>query len=74
MPTLPGDYPSVLCAFAPYFSNWVWQHAQVLLLGTILTTGQRTVTAALRMVGLSSERHFQAYHRVLIAPPGRVGP
>jgi hypothetical protein len=65
MPTLPTDYLSLICAFAPYFSNWVWQHAQVLLLGTILTPGQRTVTAALRIVGLSAERHFQTYHRVL---------
>ncbi|MDW8326573.1 MAG: transposase [Anaerolineales bacterium] len=65
MPTLPSDYLSVLCMFAPYFSNWVWQHAQVLLLGAILTIGQHTVTAALQIVGLSSERHFQTYHRVL---------
>jgi len=65
MPTLPNDYLSLICAFAPYFSNWVWQHAQVLLLGAILTPGQRTVAAALRIVGLSAERHFQTYHRVL---------
>jgi hypothetical protein len=65
MPTLPADYLSVIGAFARYFSNLVWQHAQVLLLGAILTPGQRTVTAALRIVGLSAERHFQTYHRVL---------
>jgi len=65
MPTLPNDYLSLICAFAPYFSNLVWQHAQVLVLGAILTPGQRTVAAALRIVGLSAERHFQTYHRVL---------
>lgn len=65
MPTLPNDYLSVIGAFAPCFSNLVWQHAQVLLLGTILTTGQRTVAAALRIVGLSAERRFQTYHRLL---------
>jgi hypothetical protein len=65
MPTLPKDYLSLICAFAPHFSNSVWQHAQVLLLGAILTPGQRTVAAALRVVGLSAERHFQTYHRVL---------
>ena len=65
MPTLPRDYLSLICAFAPHFSNLVWQHAQVLLLGAILTPGQRTVAAALRIVGLSAERHFQTYHRVL---------
>lgn len=65
MPTLPTDYLSVICAFAPCFSNPVWQHAQVLLLGAILSPGQRTVTAILRIVGLRAERHFQTYHQVL---------
>lgn len=65
MPTLPGNYLSLISAFAPYFSNLVWQHAQVLVLGAILAPGQRTVTAVLRIVGLDTERHFQTYHRVL---------
>lgn len=65
MPTLPKNYLSALCLFVPYFSNLVWQHAQVLLVGALLAPGQRTVTAALRIVGLSAERHFQTYHRVL---------
>lgn len=65
MPTLPSEYLSVIGVFAPYFSNLVWQHAQVLLLGAILAPGQRTVTAGLRIVGLSAEQHFQTYHRVL---------
>jgi hypothetical protein len=65
MPTLSSDYLSVIGAFAPLFSNLVWQHAQVLLRGAILTPGSRTVAAALRIVGLSAERHFQTYHRVL---------
>jgi DDE superfamily endonuclease len=65
MPTLPTDYLSLIGAFAPLFSNLVWQHAQVLVLGAMLTPGQRTVAAALRIVGLSAERHFQTYHRVL---------
>ena len=65
MPTLPNDYLNLIREFAPYFSNLVWQHAQVLLLGAILAPGQRTVAAVLRIVGLSAERQFQAYHRVL---------
>jgi hypothetical protein len=36
-----------------------------LLLGAILTPGPRTVSAALRIMGLSMEKHFQTYHRVL---------
>jgi hypothetical protein len=31
----------------------------------ILTPAQRTVTAVLRIMGLSHEPHFQTYHRVL---------
>ena len=38
---------------------------QVLLTGAILAPGKRTVTAALRVMGLSDDRHFQTYHRVL---------
>jgi len=65
MPTLPVDYLNLIQVFAPLFSNLVWQHAQVLLLGAILAPGQRTVSAALRIMGLSLEKHFQTYHRVL---------
>ncbi len=70
MPTLPDDIiPSeviaVLTAFAPLFSERVFAHAQVLLVGAILTPGRRTVTAALRAMGLAHETHFQNYHRVL---------
>ena len=65
MPTLPTDYLSLIQIFAPYFSNCIWQHAQVLLLGAILVPGRRTVTAVLRIMGLSDERQFQTYHRVL---------
>lgn len=65
MPTLPTDYLNLIREFTPFFSNLVWQHAQVLLLGAILAPGQRTVAAILRIVGLSAERQFQTYHRVL---------
>ena len=65
MPTLPKSYVSLIQAFAPHFSNCIWQHAQVLLLGAILAPGRRTVTAVLRIMGLSQERQFQTYHRVL---------
>jgi hypothetical protein len=41
------------------------EHAQVLVVGAILAPGKRTVTAILRVMGLSAEAHFQNYHRVL---------
>ena len=65
MLTLPSDYLSLIQIFAPHFSNLVWQHAQLLLIGAILVPGKRTITAVLRIMGLSAERHFQTYHRVL---------
>jgi DDE superfamily endonuclease len=65
MPHLPDTIIQVLAPFAPLFSDRVWLHAQVLLLGAMLTPGARTVTAALRVMGLATERHFTNYHRVL---------
>jgi hypothetical protein len=65
MPPLPEAIILVLAPFAPLFSPRVWRHAQVLLLGAMLSPGARTVTAALRVMGLSCERHFTNYHRVL---------
>jgi len=56
---------ALLAAFAPLFSDRVWAHAQVLAIGAILATGTRTVTSALRIMGLSREAHFTNYHRVL---------
>jgi hypothetical protein len=65
MPPLPDAIIQVLAPFAPLFSDRVWLHAQVLVLGAILTPGPRTVTGALRVMGLEMERHFTNYHRVL---------
>jgi hypothetical protein len=62
---LPKESIAVVRAFAPVFSDRTWQWAQVLLVGAILAPGQRTVTAILRVMGLSSDAQFQNYHRVL---------
>jgi len=62
---LRSEYTTILTAFAGLFSKRVWQHVQILLLGAILAPGQRTVTAILRIMGLSCEKHFQNFHRVL---------
>jgi hypothetical protein len=62
---LPEAIILVLAPFAPLFSDRVWLHAQVLLLGAMLAPGARTVTTALRVMGLAAERHFTNYHRVL---------
>jgi hypothetical protein len=65
VPTLPPEFSIFVVAFEPLFSNYVWPQVQVLLVGAILTPGKRTVTAVLRIMGLSTEKHFQNYHRVL---------
>ena len=65
MPPLPEAIILVLAPFAPLFSQRVWRHAQLLLLGAMLAPGARTVTAALRAMGLAAERRFTNYHRVL---------
>lgn len=65
MRTLPSEILCVLRAFEDAFSERVWASAQVLVVGAILAAGQRTVTAALRVLGLSTDADFQTYHRVL---------
>jgi hypothetical protein len=65
MRTLPAMMLHLLNPFVPLFSRRVWSHVQVLLIGAILVPGRRTVSAALRVMGLGQTEHFQRYHRVL---------
>jgi hypothetical protein len=65
MRDLPDAIIHVLRHFELAFSERVWEWAKVLLVGAILAPGKRTVTAALRVMGLRDERQFQNYHRVL---------
>src|SRR5215216_4888030 len=62
---MPCEFMALMVAFAPLFSKPVFQHAQVLLMGAILSPAKRTVTQALRVMGKSQEQHFQNYHHVL---------
>src|SRR5829696_7848858 len=65
MPTPPPTLLPLLAPFAPRFARRVWPHALVLLVGTILGPGRRTVAAALRAMGLDRRAGFERYHRVL---------
>ena len=65
MRTLPTMMLHLLNPFMPLFSRRVWPHVQVLLAGAILAPGKRTVSAALRVMGLGRTEHFQRYHRLL---------
>ena len=64
MSPLPEAIILVLAPFAPLFSNRVWVHAHLLLLGAILTPRARMVTTAFRALGLARECHFTNDHRV----------
>jgi hypothetical protein len=55
----------LLATFAPVFTQPTFQKVRVLLYGAILAPGKRTVTAALRVLGLDQEGNFGKYHRVL---------
>ncbi len=65
MLTLPDAIVAVLLPFATLFTNPTWQKAQLLLVGAILTPGQRTAAAALRVMGRSDQRDYARYHEVL---------
>ena len=65
MITLPPEMMIILTHFAPEFSERVWAWGQILVAGAILAPGKRTVTSALRVMGLSEEKQIQNYHRVL---------
>jgi hypothetical protein len=65
MRTLPTGMIRVLNPFAPLFSERVFEHVQVLLAGAILAPGKRTVSSALRAMGLDQHKRFHRYHRVL---------
>jgi DDE superfamily endonuclease len=63
--SLPIAFSSAIGVFAPVFSRPVWQPVKVLMTGAVLAPGQRTVTAILRIMGLSAAPNFQTSHRVL---------
>ncbi len=66
---MPTSVPEVLAAwmrpFASSFTPAVWRHVLVLIAGSLLAPGRRTVTAALRVMGLDQGAGFAVYHRVL---------
>jgi len=65
MRTLPTEMIRVFAPFGPLFSKRVFQHVQVLLMGAILAPGKRTVSSALKAMGLDQHKRFHRYHRVL---------
>src|ERR671927_799596 len=66
---MPASVPPVLAQwmqpFTRDFTTAVWRHVLVLVTGTLLLPGRRTVTAVLRVLGLGHTSSFALYHRVL---------
>ena len=65
MPTLSPAMLQAVEPFVPLFSRRLWPRVLVLVAGTLLAPGKRTVTAALRVMGLAQSPRFERYHRVL---------
>ena len=61
----PAKLMSWMQPFGESFTAPTWQHVLVLIVGTILAPGRRTVAAALRVTGLDQDPRFTNYHRVL---------
>jgi hypothetical protein len=55
----------LIIRYATLFSKPVFAHVKLLLVGAILAPGKRTVSAVLRIMGLSNEQQYHKYHRVL---------
>jgi len=59
------DFALPICTiFQPTFSAPTYNRFLVLLLGTLLTTGRRTITNVLRIVRPQAPGHMSSYHRV----------
>jgi hypothetical protein len=62
---VPPAIVSLMAAFRGFFTAPVWDHVLVLVTGAVLTTGKRTVSAVLRIMGLAEAADFALYHHVL---------
>ena len=54
-----------LSAFRDCFTAPVWAHVLVLVAGAVLAPGKRTVSQALRVMGLAERPGFARYHEAL---------
>src|SRR3954454_17797608 len=68
---MPTSVPAVLAVwmqpFGCFFTAAVWRHVLVLVAGVVLAPGRRTVTAALRVMGLDPQGRLGLYHEAWFA-------
>lgn len=62
---LPAEIIQIVERFRPAFTEPTYKKAIVLLIGTILCQGNRTVCSALRVLGLEERGDWSKYHHVL---------
>ena len=62
---MPPIIISLMAPFRRFFTAPVWEHVLALVAGIVLAPGKRTVSAALRVMGLGAAHDFALYHYVL---------
>lgn len=62
---LPARIIEVLTVFRPLFTAPTWRKLMILLTGTLLARGRRTVAAALRASGNAQAGNWSLFHQVL---------
>lgn len=66
---MPAAVPDILAqwmaTFEALFTRPTWRHVLVLVAGSLLAPGRRTVTSALSIMGLREMATFTNFHRVL---------
>ena len=62
---MPPIIISLMAPFRSFFTAPVWEHVLALITGMVLAPGKRTVSAALRVMGLGAAHDFALYHYVL---------
>ncbi len=65
MPQLSDPIIPVLAPFRPLCAARTWPRALLLVHGTLLVRGRRTVAAALRVMGHAADPHWTRFHQVL---------
>lgn len=61
---LPGPILTVMAIFMPLFSQPTYQKMIYLVVGSILSRGNRTISNCLRCIGLSNESTYSKYYDV----------
>jgi hypothetical protein len=64
-PLVPPALVPLMAAFRGFLIAPVWDHVLVLMAGAVLAPAKRTVSSALRIMGLGAAPGFARYHHVL---------